>query len=125
MFILILRTRNGTMHLKSAGTFRKKGISTGYVHHPENALAIRDVEYPSLLSDNPEQRVFDDMLRCRVHKNKFITDSTTEKTNMREVGTTNVSLVCHSPIPATTLGAPLIMMPAHTMILHAGYWSFP
>ncbi|GFW83763.1 uncharacterized protein TNCV_668761 [Trichonephila clavipes] len=30
----------------------------------ENALAIRDVEYPSCL-DNPEQRVFDDMLRCR------------------------------------------------------------
>ncbi|GFV70087.1 hypothetical protein TNCV_4411291 [Trichonephila clavipes] len=30
----------------------------------ENALAIRDVEYPRCL-DNPEQRVFDDMLRCR------------------------------------------------------------
>ncbi|GFX67583.1 hypothetical protein TNCV_3933251 [Trichonephila clavipes] len=29
----------------------------------ENALAIRDVEYPRCL-DNPEQRVFDDMLRC-------------------------------------------------------------
>ncbi|GFY05519.1 hypothetical protein TNCV_4370301 [Trichonephila clavipes] len=30
----------------------------------ENALAIRDVEYPRCL-DNPEQRVFNDMLRCR------------------------------------------------------------
>ncbi|GFT87170.1 hypothetical protein TNCV_3474021 [Trichonephila clavipes] len=30
----------------------------------ENALAIRDVEYPRCL-DNPDQRVFDDMLRCR------------------------------------------------------------
>ncbi|GFX63641.1 hypothetical protein TNCV_2824271 [Trichonephila clavipes] len=30
----------------------------------ENALAIRDVEYPRCL-DNPEQRVFYDMLRCR------------------------------------------------------------
>ncbi|GFV30860.1 hypothetical protein TNCV_4012941 [Trichonephila clavipes] len=30
----------------------------------ENALAIRDVENPRCL-DNPEQRVFDDMLRCR------------------------------------------------------------
>ncbi|GFU29933.1 hypothetical protein TNCV_1687051 [Trichonephila clavipes] len=30
----------------------------------DNALAIRDVEYPRCL-DNPEQRVFDDMLRCR------------------------------------------------------------
>ncbi|GFV15283.1 hypothetical protein TNCV_2830071 [Trichonephila clavipes] len=30
----------------------------------ENTLAIRDVEYPRCL-DNPEQRVFDDMLRCR------------------------------------------------------------
>ncbi|GFV58278.1 hypothetical protein TNCV_1272401 [Trichonephila clavipes] len=30
----------------------------------ENALAIRDGEYPRCL-DNPEQRVFDDMLRCR------------------------------------------------------------
>ncbi|GFY00214.1 uncharacterized protein TNCV_4664661 [Trichonephila clavipes] len=30
----------------------------------ENALAIRDVEYPRCL-DNPEQRVFDDILRCR------------------------------------------------------------
>ncbi|GFS54931.1 hypothetical protein TNCV_3576391 [Trichonephila clavipes] len=30
----------------------------------ENALAIRDVEYPRRL-DNPEQRMFDDMLRCR------------------------------------------------------------
>ncbi|GFS62081.1 hypothetical protein TNCV_476491 [Trichonephila clavipes] len=30
----------------------------------ENALAIRDVEYSRCL-DNPEQRVFDDMLRCR------------------------------------------------------------
>ncbi|GFY11163.1 hypothetical protein TNCV_4471491 [Trichonephila clavipes] len=30
----------------------------------ENALAIRDVEYPRCL-DNPEQRVFEDMLRCR------------------------------------------------------------
>ncbi|GFX02936.1 hypothetical protein TNCV_4439181 [Trichonephila clavipes] len=30
----------------------------------ENALAIPDVEYPRCL-DNPEQRVFDDMLRCR------------------------------------------------------------
>ncbi|GFT62241.1 hypothetical protein TNCV_1701261 [Trichonephila clavipes] len=30
----------------------------------ENVLAIRDVEYPRCL-DNPEQRVFDDMLRCR------------------------------------------------------------
>ncbi|GFV10844.1 hypothetical protein TNCV_4706121 [Trichonephila clavipes] len=30
----------------------------------ENALAIRDVEYPRCL-DNPKQRVFDDMLRCR------------------------------------------------------------
>ncbi|GFY30451.1 hypothetical protein TNCV_3522141 [Trichonephila clavipes] len=30
----------------------------------ENALAIRDVEYPRWLYD-PEQRVFDDMLRCR------------------------------------------------------------
>ncbi|GFT64030.1 hypothetical protein TNCV_2314721 [Trichonephila clavipes] len=29
----------------------------------ENALAIRDVEYPRC-PDNPEQRVFDDMLRC-------------------------------------------------------------
>ncbi|GFV82804.1 hypothetical protein TNCV_4147721 [Trichonephila clavipes] len=29
----------------------------------ENALAIRDVGYPRCL-DNPEQRVFDDMLRC-------------------------------------------------------------
>ncbi|GFV45508.1 hypothetical protein TNCV_4855301 [Trichonephila clavipes] len=33
----------------------------------ENALAIRDVEYPRCL-DNPEQRVFDDMLRCRPKK---------------------------------------------------------
>ncbi|GFU67958.1 hypothetical protein TNCV_1365021 [Trichonephila clavipes] len=41
-----------------------------------NTLAIRDVEYPRCL-DNPEQRVFD--VRCVVvHKNKFITDSTTE-----------------------------------------------
>ncbi|GFY25524.1 hypothetical protein TNCV_2486441 [Trichonephila clavipes] len=31
---------------------------------PPHALAIRDVEYPRCL-DNPEQRVFDDMLRCR------------------------------------------------------------
>ncbi|GFY29994.1 hypothetical protein TNCV_4073071 [Trichonephila clavipes] len=30
----------------------------------ENALAIRDIEYPRCL-DNPEQRVFNDMLRCR------------------------------------------------------------
>ncbi|GFW02404.1 hypothetical protein TNCV_1733191 [Trichonephila clavipes] len=30
----------------------------------ENALVIRDVEYPRCL-DSPEQRVFDDMLRCR------------------------------------------------------------
>ncbi|GFX67473.1 macroglobulin complement-related [Trichonephila clavipes] len=30
----------------------------------ENALAIRDVEYPRCV-DNHEQRVFDDMLRCR------------------------------------------------------------
>ncbi|GFT51705.1 hypothetical protein TNCV_2936631 [Trichonephila clavipes] len=30
----------------------------------ENALAIRDVEYPRCL-DNPEPRVFNDMLRCR------------------------------------------------------------
>ncbi|GFU19016.1 hypothetical protein TNCV_430571 [Trichonephila clavipes] len=30
----------------------------------ENVLAIRDVEYPRCL-DNPEQRVFDNMLRCR------------------------------------------------------------
>ncbi|GFX12503.1 hypothetical protein TNCV_2929971 [Trichonephila clavipes] len=35
-----------------------------WVLHLENALAIRDVEYPRCL-DNPEQRVFDDMLRCR------------------------------------------------------------
>ncbi|GFW29743.1 hypothetical protein TNCV_3936101 [Trichonephila clavipes] len=34
------------------------------VYIMENALAIRDVEYPRCL-DNPEQRVFDDMLRCR------------------------------------------------------------
>ncbi|GFV59658.1 hypothetical protein TNCV_1907301 [Trichonephila clavipes] len=33
--------------------------------------------------DNPEQLVFDDMLRCRP-KNEFIPDSTTEKTNMRK-----------------------------------------
>ncbi|GFU80449.1 hypothetical protein TNCV_3845331 [Trichonephila clavipes] len=30
----------------------------------ENALAIRDAEFSRCL-DNPEQRVFDDMLRCR------------------------------------------------------------
>ncbi|GFX15786.1 hypothetical protein TNCV_1061081 [Trichonephila clavipes] len=30
----------------------------------ENALGIRDIEYPRCL-DNPEQRVFGDMLRCR------------------------------------------------------------
>ncbi|GFV58259.1 hypothetical protein TNCV_4614631 [Trichonephila clavipes] len=30
----------------------------------ENALVIRDVEYPRYL-DNPEQQMFDDMLRCR------------------------------------------------------------
>ncbi|GFX93578.1 hypothetical protein TNCV_1587561 [Trichonephila clavipes] len=34
------------------------------VKNLENALAIRDVEYPRCLF-NPEQRVFDDMLRCR------------------------------------------------------------
>ncbi|GFV82551.1 hypothetical protein TNCV_3983411 [Trichonephila clavipes] len=34
---------------------------SGYL---ENALVMQDVEYPRCL-DNPEQRVFDDMLRCR------------------------------------------------------------
>ncbi|GFV42072.1 hypothetical protein TNCV_2602721 [Trichonephila clavipes] len=38
--------------------------STHFQWGLENALAIRDVEYPRCL-DNPEQRVFDDMLRCR------------------------------------------------------------
>ncbi|GFX47704.1 DDE_Tnp_IS1595 domain-containing protein [Trichonephila clavipes] len=37
---------------------------TNTIENLENALAIRDVEYPRCL-DNPEQRVFDDMLRCR------------------------------------------------------------
>ncbi|GFS59948.1 hypothetical protein TNCV_3957441 [Trichonephila clavipes] len=31
----------------------------------ENALAIREVEHPRCL-DNPEQRLFNDMLRCRL-----------------------------------------------------------
>ncbi|GFV15049.1 hypothetical protein TNCV_5134031 [Trichonephila clavipes] len=48
----------------------------------ENALAIRDVEYPRCL-ENPEQRVFTTCCVV-VHKNKFINDSTTEKTNMRK-----------------------------------------
>ncbi|GFU41532.1 hypothetical protein TNCV_2792571 [Trichonephila clavipes] len=36
-------------------------VHTAY--YLENTLAIRDVEHPRCL-DNPEQRVFDDMLRC-------------------------------------------------------------
>ena len=48
--------------------------------------------------DNTEQQVLDDILRCRVHKNEVITDSTTEKTNMRKQNFINVMLARHSPI---------------------------
>ncbi|GFU27330.1 ATP-dependent DNA helicase [Trichonephila clavipes] len=51
-------TRSGTT---IDGVFTRSLNSVEYL---ENALAIRDVEYPRCL-DNPEQRVFDDMLRCR------------------------------------------------------------
>ncbi|GFX01725.1 hypothetical protein TNCV_2921111 [Trichonephila clavipes] len=84
----------------------------------ENALAIRDVEYPRCL-DNPEQRVFDDMLRVVVHKNKFITDSTTEKEEHEEVELHQciVGQIVIGPFATTCMRVrPLIMMPAHTMI---------
>ncbi|GFV87794.1 hypothetical protein TNCV_780761 [Trichonephila clavipes] len=47
-----------------ANVFALKENIFNLMHDLENALAIRDIEYPRCL-DNPEQRVFDDMLRCR------------------------------------------------------------
>ncbi|GFV15950.1 hypothetical protein TNCV_4800341 [Trichonephila clavipes] len=57
--VLVCRRIVSTSNLppKASHTF-----SMGF--RSENALAIRDVEYPRCLG-NPEQRVFDDMLRCR------------------------------------------------------------
>ncbi|GFV55008.1 hypothetical protein TNCV_858791 [Trichonephila clavipes] len=47
-------------------------------------LAIRDVEYHRCL-DNPEQRVFDDMLRCALPiKTNLSPTAPRKKTNMRK-----------------------------------------
>ncbi|GFW08761.1 hypothetical protein TNCV_4299341 [Trichonephila clavipes] len=51
--------------------------------HLENALAIRDVEYSHCL-DNPEQPVFDNMLRCRPIKTNLSPTAPRKKTNMRK-----------------------------------------